>query len=1422
MASTNNAAPTFEEQLTFGTSASLGLPDLAGGPSGVMGFAAPAPVVDGFLIKPGFTGTAPLKSYTLALDIFVDDAYANKWFALLQTDPTNLSDAEFLVNANKGIGINGNYTGTFTWDAWHRIVLTVQDLGNGNVSLGKYLDGTLVGTQSMPASRFQIDPVKGFMIFSDDGASQVGALETQPGFVSSVMFTDQVLTGAQVTALGGAKAGGILSSALPTGQTVQFDFNPSAPFAPTLGTGAVEVVSAETDVLTDTGFGTTAELGIPNLAGGNGSDEVMAYVGASAAQGYFVQPGIAASAADGKIHDYTMIWDLYAPAANGRWMALLQTDPTNASDADFLLRNSNGIGISSNYTGTFNYTGWNRIAVTVHDNGNGTVTMNKYINGTLVGTQSPAGASGLDAAGRYAIDPAKGFLILSDNGGSEVSQATPETAPGYLNSVFFIDKAMTTAEIGALGGAKSGGIMQPGQVDPDHAVQFDFSDGSLDASIGDGTMALWDQSAGVVTGDAQGIDDTGFSAAHDTPLTIDAASLLANDINPQGHALTIQSVTAGTGGTVALDADGNVVFTPEAGFAGQASFSYSVSNGHGVTDNASVTLAVESPQLDAETQKDRHVVFLGIDGTQYGKLMALAAAAGGLTNLDSLAGYTGGDLGTGTQQGTVSGPGWSTLLTGTWTNEHHITGNSNSPIDPAVVSLFERIKAGIPDATTASIVSWPDINNGHFALENGGLGTPSIIDWHGVSTGGSMAEKDADVIRQGVDLITNEAPTFTFLHLDNVDAVGHAQGFGTAYDQAILEAARQVNAIMIAIAQRMAANPDEDWMVVVGTDHGRDPATGSGHGGQTASEREIFFASNKEISSDGAAPQTSLAATIAEFLGLSQDGIRGPSLLDEGAVDTHAPYLLGTTPGDDLGNVAVDAALTLVLSERVEKGEGFITIHRASDGSVVEAIDVNSDRVSISAGVVTVHPSAPLAGATEYYVTVDAGAFDDIETRGASADGNAFAGIHDAASWSFETVADVTAPAVIDTAPGDDAAAVAPNAPLVISFDEAVRKGEGSIVLHRADGSIVETIDVASDAVVVDGHTVTIQPGAALAAGDYYVTVAAGAFEDLAVTNEKVLFSENFEELSPLLQPYQSSSESHDADLTDWTATTPDGWEHVNNTPAGGPQEFRGWTFHDKNSWIATEGNQGRSGFTKGQGVVAVADPDAYDDLNSASTPNKFSALLRASEIDVTGLKDDRATLTFDNSWANPTSNNNIQEARIVVTFDNGETRELAHWSDQAGSPYFKATATNETLTFNIDVPEGATTMSLAFEMMQAGNAYWWAIDNVAVTGVPEVPHGNAFAGISDPTAWNFSVEDQGSVGTPGDDTLVGTAGADVILAGLGDDEVSAGAGNDEIDGGEGDDTLHGEDGDDLLKGGAGDDALLGGAGNDTLLGGAG
>jgi len=74
-------------------------------------------------------------------------------------------------------------------------------------------------------------------------------------------------------------------------------------------------------------------------------------------------------------------------------------------------------------------------------------------------------------------------------------------------------------------------------------------------------------------------------------------------------------------------------------------------------------------------------------------------------------------------------------------------------------------------------------------------------------------------------------------------------------------------------------------------------------------------------------------------------------------------------------------------------------------------------------------------------------------------------------------------------------------------------------------------------------------------------------------------------------------------------------------------------------------------------------------------------------------------------------------------------------------------------------------------------------------------------------------------VGTDGADTLVASSDAGVtLIGGDGNDHLIGGAGNDHLYGGAGSDTLEGGAGNDYLDGGTGSDALYGGAGNDTLV----
>ena len=84
-----------------------------------------------------------------------------------------------------------------------------------------------------------------------------------------------------------------------------------------------------------------------------------------------------------------------------------------------------------------------------------------------------------------------------------------------------------------------------------------------------------------------------FSTAVDKPITVQPGQLLVNDSDPEGDPLKIVSVQGATHGTVALNPDGTVTFTPEAGFHGTGSYSYTITDGKGGTSTADVIIQID-------------------------------------------------------------------------------------------------------------------------------------------------------------------------------------------------------------------------------------------------------------------------------------------------------------------------------------------------------------------------------------------------------------------------------------------------------------------------------------------------------------------------------------------------------------------------------------------------------------------------------------------------------------------------------------------------------------------------------------------------------------------------------------------------------------------------------------------------------------
>jgi PKD repeat protein len=173
------------------------------------------------------------------------------------------------------------------------------------------------------------------------------------------------------------------------------------------------------------------------------------------------------------------------------------------------------------------------------------------------------------------------------------SDATAETLGGEGNranrTFTFADEAGDDFHLADTDtGAKDAGTDLSS--DPDLSLSTDID--------GDPRTGAWDIGADeCVTGDPPENDppvavDDAASTDEDVAVTV---NVLANDSDPDDDALSVLSVTQPANGS-AVNNGGSVTYTPNAGYSGIDTFSYTVSDGNGGTNSATVTVTViETP-----------------------------------------------------------------------------------------------------------------------------------------------------------------------------------------------------------------------------------------------------------------------------------------------------------------------------------------------------------------------------------------------------------------------------------------------------------------------------------------------------------------------------------------------------------------------------------------------------------------------------------------------------------------------------------------------------------------------------------------------------------------------------------------------------------------------------------------------------------
>lgn len=228
----------------------------------------------------------------------------------------------------------------------------------------------------------------------------------------------------------------------------------------------------------------------------------------------------------------------------------------------------------------------------------------------------------------------------------------------------------------------------------------------------------------------------------------------------------------------------------------------------------------------------RKVMLIGIDGLRIddalrpGAAPALAAfvAAGSITPLTM-------------EVPTISGPGWSSLLTGATHAEHGVSDNTFvGHTLHRNADFLSRASAADPRRRTFAVADWPPLVDpagpGPVVAareEDRQAGRHVVVLRDGERHG--YDPMDAEITTEAEIAIRDAGPDASFVYLGAVDEAGHRYGGASPeYAAAILQADVRLGRLLDAIERRVAREDlDEDWLVAVTTDHGHLDT--GGHGG---------------------------------------------------------------------------------------------------------------------------------------------------------------------------------------------------------------------------------------------------------------------------------------------------------------------------------------------------------------------------------------------------------------------------------------------------------------------------------------------------------------------------------------------------------------------------------------------------------------